>query len=255
MVQIGKQDSAHEVRGDDMRAIRIGIVEDDATCAQQLVDYLNRYQKEFEQKFTVSLFTDGEQLIERYTPTYDILLMDIEMKHLNGIEAARAIRERDSSVVIIFVTAAPQYAISGYEVHALSYLLKPVPWFAFSQEIKRSIDALTTRSNDAILVDSNAKQIRVFLSDIVYIESVRHTIIIHTLEDLITITGTLKELEKQLAEHHFFRSNSCYLVNLKHVTGVQEQDSLMSNGERLRISRPRKKDFINALTTYIGGAR
>ena len=64
------------------------------------------------------------------------------MKEMDGMEAARRIRERDDHVVIVFITAAPQYAISGYEVRALSYLLKPVPWFAFSQELKRSIDAL-----------------------------------------------------------------------------------------------------------------
>lgn len=238
-----------------MRTIRIGIVEDDPACAQLLVDYLNRYQSEFDQEFTVSLFNDGEKLVERYQPTYDILLMDIEMAHMNGIEAARHIRQRDSSVTIIFITAAPQYAISGYEVQALSYILKPVPWFAFSQEIKKSIDAISKRQDDSILIETGAEQIRVMLADIVYFESIRHTIIIHTLEGKLSVTGTLKDFEAKLADRNFFRSNSCYLVNLRHVTGVREQDSVMSNGESLRISRPRKKDFLTALTQYIGGSR
>ena len=237
-----------------MRTIRIGIVEDDPASAQLIVDYLKRYQSEFNQEFTVSLFDDGETLVERYKPTYDILLMDIEMARMNGLQAAKKIRERDDSVVIVFITAAPQYAISGYEVQALSYVLKPVPWFAFSQELKRSIDAVRRRNDDSMLVETGTNQMRVLLSDILYIESIRHTIIIHTFDGKLSITGTLKELETRLAEHDFFRSNSCYLVNLRHVTGVRDQDSVMSNGELLRISRPRKKAFMQALTDYMAGA-
>lgn len=237
-----------------MRTIRIGIVEDDPASAQLIVDYLKRYQSEFNQEFTVSLFDDGETLVERYKPTYDILLMDIEMARMNGLQAAKKIRERDDSVVIVFITAAPQYAISGYEVQALSYVLKPVPWFAFSQELKRSIDAVRRRNDDSMLVETGTNQMRVLLSDILYIESIRHTIIIHTFDGKLSITGTLKELETRLAEHDFFRSNSCYLVNLRHVTGVRDQDSVMSNGKLLRISRPRKKAFMQALTDYMAGA-
>lgn len=237
-----------------MRTIRIGIIEDDPASAQLIVDYLKRYQSEFNQEFTVSLFDDGETLVERYKPTYDILLMDIEMARMNGLQAAKKIRERDDSVVIVFITAAPQYAIGGYEVQALSYVLKPVPWFAFSQELKRSIDAVRRRNDDSMLVETGTNQMRVLLSDILYIESIRHTIIIHTFGGKLSTTGTLKDLESRLNEYNFFRSNSCYLVNLRHVTGVRDQDSVMSNGELLRISRPRKKAFMQALTDYMAGA-
>lgn len=188
-------------------------------------------------------------------PVYDILLLDIEMKEMDGMEAARRIRERDDHVVIVFITAAPQYAISGYEVRALSYLLKPVPWFAFSQELKRSIDALRRNGDDSMLIETGNGQMRLELTDIVYLESIRHTIVIHTLDGKLSINGTLKDMEAKLADHHFFRSNSCYLVNLRHVTGVADQDCVMSNGERLRVSRPRKKTFLAALADFMGGGR
>ena len=238
-----------------MRPIRIGVVEDDPAACQIILDYLNRYQREQGEEFVVSAFNDGATLVDHYTPIYDILLLDIEMKQMDGMTAARRIRERDNDVVIVFVTAAPQYAISGYEVQALSYLLKPVPWFAFSQELKRSIDTVHRRSDNSMLVETGSKQIRVNLTDIVYIESIRHTIIIHTMGGKLSITGTLKELESRLADHDFFRSNSCYLVNLRYVAAVEDQDCVMSNGERLRISRPRKKAFLTALADYMGGAQ
>ncbi|KFI78995.1 LytTR family transcriptional regulator [Bifidobacterium mongoliense DSM 21395] len=168
------------------------------------------------------------------------------------MQAAREIRRQDTHVVIVFITAAPQYAISGYEVQALSYLLKPVPWFAFSQELKRSIAALQRRSADSVLVEAGSNRLRLTFSEIVYAESIRHTIVIHTLGDTISMSGTLKELETQWRGHNFFRSNSCYLVNLRHVNAVEGQECVMSTGERLRISRPRKKAFLSALVNSLG---
>lgn len=238
-----------------MRPIRIGVVEDDPASCQLVVDYLNRYQSEHGEEFVVSVFDDGATLVDHYAPIYDILLLDIEMKRMDGMEAARRVRERDDSVVIVFITAAPQYAISGYEVRALSYLLKPVPWFAFSQEMKRSIDAVRRNTDESLLVETGSKQLRVELAEIVYIESIRHTIVIHTLGGKLSITGTLKELEARLAGSDFFRSNSCYLVNLRYVVAVEDQDCVLSTGERLRISRPRKKAFLAALADYMGGSR
>lgn len=236
-----------------MRNVRIGVVEDDPASCQLVLDYLNRYQQENDEQFTVSVFDDGARIVEKYTPVYDILLLDIEMSEMDGMAAARRIRERDDKVVIVFITAAPQYAISGYEVRALSYLLKPLPWFAFSQELKKSIDMVRRNGDDSMLIETSNGQMRLNLADILYLESIRHTIVIHTLEGKLSINGTLKDMEAKLADHHFFRSNSCYLVNLKHVTGVADQDCVMSNGEQLRVSRPRKKAFLAALTDYMGG--
>lgn len=143
-----------------MRNIRIGVVEDDPASCQLVLDYLNRYQQENGEQFTVSVFDDGARIVEKYAPVYDILLLDIEMKEMDGMAAARRIRERDDNVVIIFITAAPQYAISGYEVRALSYLLKPLPWFAFSQELKKSIDMVRRNGDDSMLIETGKGQMR-----------------------------------------------------------------------------------------------
>ncbi|MBF0940670.1 MAG: LytTR family transcriptional regulator, partial [Schaalia georgiae] len=97
---------------------------------------------------------------------------------------------------------------------------------------------------------------RVPVADIVYVESIKHRLTVHTtVGAAISMVSTLKAMEDRLEGMDFFRSNSCYLVSLRHVRGVADQECLMTNGDRLRVSRPRKKAFMSALAAYAGGIR
>ena len=125
--------------------VRIAVVEDEAVSRHLLADYLARYSEENGGSFEVTYFEDGGAIIGDYKPVYDIILMDIQMTHVDGMTAARAIREVDQEVVLVFITSAAQFAIHGYQVGALSYLMKPLPWFAFSQELSRCLEAVAKR--------------------------------------------------------------------------------------------------------------
>ncbi len=233
---------------------RIGIVEDDPLSVDLIKEYLSRYGKEHNEEFRIDVFTDGNQIVSTYRPIYDILFLDIQMEKMDGIETARHIREVDGSTIIIFITSTPQYAINGYQVGALSYLLKPLPWFAFSQEMDRSMQMLKTKLETTVLFDVGSSKYRLAMKDILYIESIKHNIIVHIANgETLQINSSLKVLEELLEPHGFFRSNSCYLVNMDHVIALEGQDSVMSNNEKLRVSRPRKNAFMAALTDYIAG--
>ncbi|MDI6944679.1 MULTISPECIES: LytR/AlgR family response regulator transcription factor [Microbacterium] len=233
--------------------IRIAVVEDDPGSIDRLLSHLDRFQREHDERFHIGAFHDGADILDDYRPDWDVLLLDIQMERVDGMTAARRIREVDGEVIIVFVTSSPQYAISGYEVDALSYLLKPVSYAAFEQEMERCLVRLRRRERRHLLFSTtDGARHRVDVADIVYLESAKHNVLIHTLETDHTVVATLKAMEAELADEGFHRCNSGYLVNLRHVTGVEGSDCRMRGGARLQISRPRKKDFLAALASYIG---
>lgn len=101
----------------------IALVEDDPGCQAQITDYLERYSQESGEQFKLCVFGDGDNILSSYRAQYDVILMDIQMKFVDGMTAAREIRERDDQVLIIFITSLAAYAVKGYEAdgHSLSY--------------------------------------------------------------------------------------------------------------------------------------
>jgi len=233
--------------------IRIGIVEDDAAYRDTLKGHLARYAQEHSLELDVRAFSDGSELVRGYRPQYDILFLDVEMPGMDGFEVAHRIRDVDTDVIIIFVTNMGQFAIRGFEVDALSYLVKPVTYFAFAQELARSLARLHQRAARAVVITARDTVLRLDPAEIVYVEAVRQRITIHGLSWQRTFSGTLKALEEQLADVGFFRSNNCYLVNLRHVISVEQGASVMVGGEALQVSRPRKKAFLEALAAHVDG--
>ena len=118
--------------------IRVAIIEDDAEVQGVLQEYVRRYTRQYGTEFEVTVFADGVDILEDYRAVYDIIFLDVEMKHLDGMTTAERIRKMDADVILIFITNMAQYAIRGYSVGALDYVLKPVPYFAFSEQLKKA---------------------------------------------------------------------------------------------------------------------
>lgn len=233
------------------KMIKIAIVEDESMYANQLKDYLEQYEKENGEAFEITMYGDGDEIVHKYKAQFDIILMDVEMKFMDGMSAAEEIRRMDTEVVIIFITNMAQYAIRGYAVDALDYVLKPVSYFAFSQRLSRAIGRMKKREQKIISVNIKGGTVRLDVANIYYIESQGHNLIFHTSSGDYESTGTMKEVEDKLGVMNFFRGNKGYLINLAHVEGVQD-GCAMVKGARLILSRSRKKEFMEALTRYWG---
>ena len=153
--------------------------------------------------------------------------------------------------MIIFITNMAQYAIRGYAVDALDYVLKPVSYFAFSQRLNRAISRMKKRKTKIIMVNMKGGMVRINVANIYYIESQGHTLILHTILGNYETTGKMKEMEEKLSEMNFCRGNKGYLINLQHVDRIQDGCALVK-GENLTLSRARRKVFMEALTRYWG---
>lgn len=230
--------------------VKIAITEDEREYRELLKKYLERYQQETGRTMELDFYTDGDGLVEAYQMQYDIILMDIQMRFMDGISAAKEIRKKDPEVVIIFITNMDQYATKGYEVDALDYILKPVDYFMFSQKLERAILRMQNRNAKYIMIDIKGGMKKIDLNQVLYIESQGHKILFHTLSECIQAGGTMKEYEEGLEKYDFSRCNKGYLVNLKYVDGISDGCAEVGE-ERLAIGRTRKNQFMEALTNYM----
>jgi DNA-binding LytR/AlgR family response regulator len=233
--------------------IRIAIVEDEERFVTQLHTYLTQYAKEHELEISVEIFRDGAEIIEEFQPIYDVIFLDVAMPKCNGMQAAKKIREKDSKVVLVFVTSMAQYAIHGYEVGALDFILKPLSYETFEMKFARAIRRMDTQMEQPVLLHLSDRVKRLSVRQIYYVEIINRMLHYHTDEGEYTVRGTLQEAARMLEPHHFAKCNHWYLVNLRHVTEVQKE-SVTVAGHQLAISRRNKTAFLTALTEFVGGA-
>lgn len=233
--------------------LHIAVVEDEDLYAGQIEDYLRQYSRERGILIRTERFRDGDEIAEDYKGGFDIILMDIQMQFMDGMTAAEQIRKMDQKVVIMFITNMTEYAIRGYEVAAIDYVVKPVEYISFARKMDRAASMVKTGHN-YLSVQTEGGLRKLDLERIMYVEVRDHTMIYHTETEDIQAKGrsSMKEVEEAIAPYGFFRCSNCALVNLKWVDGVK--DGLCTVGtETVPVSRTRKKAFMNALVQYING--
>lgn len=232
--------------------LQIAVVEDEELYLQQMQDFIRRYGEESGEEIEVSAFRDGTEILRHYRPIYDIIFLDIEMPGTDGMSAAQEIRKFDGDVVLLFVTNMAQYAIEGYSVGALDFVLKPVNYTTFALKFRRAISQARQRERGQVLLALHEGIKRLDTRQIYYVEVQNRMLQYHTDEGIFSLRGTMQSAEKELSPHHFVRCNHWYLVNLRHVTEIRK-DTVLVAGDELEISRRSKTAFLTALTNYMGG--
>jgi DNA-binding LytR/AlgR family response regulator len=174
------------------------------------------------------------------------------MGEKDGLETAREIRGKDAEVVIFFITNIAQMAIQGYEVRAMDFLLKPINYNSFSMKMRTAVNMINSRKSRSIVLTVPGGFQKFSTEQLNYAEVNGHYLYYHTKLGVFKQKASMKELEDKLEGLSFKRCNNCYLVNMKYVDGVQK-DEIRIAGEWLKISRPKKKEFLQALVNYLGG--
>lgn len=229
--------------------IRIAIVEDCDADAEAVEVCLEKLAKESGETFHTEHFRHAELFLTNYKPIYDIVLMDIEMPGMNGMKASQRLRLVDKDVVIIFITNMRQYAVKGYEVGALDFIVKPVTYYAFRIKMTRALSVVRKLQKDVIAISTKQGMVRLSVADIDYIEVFGHNIRYKTSEGDFEARSSLAETEKIFEKYGFLRCNNCFLVNPRNIKRVSGS-VIYIGGDEISISRPRRKEFLEALADY-----
>lgn len=229
----------------------VAIVDDEQEEVNNLCTQLKRYFDENGGEYTVAIFNDGANLLKSYSPVYDVIFLDIQMNQVNGVRTAQKIRTTDKRTVIIFVTRMAKYAASGYDIGVNNFIVKPVTYDIFAFKMKKALAQVEYNKDKFIRIEQNGSFISLQESEILYVEIQQHYIYYHTQNGTYKTWGTLKQVKEALSKNQFKECNRCYLVNLRHVTGVDQNEVIVA-GTRLLISRNKKKDFLETIAAFWG---
>ena len=181
---------------------------------------------------------------------YDILIFDIQMKNMNGMELAKTLRKRGCEAVIIFITGVPDYAIEGYEVGAVRYILKPVKAEVLNGLLDSVWAERQKKAEDYFVLGQGADLEKISFEKIIYIEARGHYVFLKGTDFEREWKAGFSETTAAFEGKNFFCLRRGLLVNLKHVKRITRIDCQLDNGEILPVARGVYKDLNNAFINY-----
>ncbi len=230
--------------------VKFAFVDNEKDQLRLLKEYCQRFEKESGQFLKCVFYENAFDFLEEYAGDYDAVFLDIDMPQMDGMTAAAHLRKIDKKTILVFITNWTKYALEGYKVDAMDYILKPVSYFNFSLELKK-IMSRCKENEDYLWIHTRSCTKRLPAREIVYISIFNHDVSVRTLEEEYTFRGTLKEIGTKLNPGLFARCHNCYVVNLAHVTEIRDGFAILDSRFKVEIARSRRKEFLDALTSYI----
>ena len=233
----------------------IVICEDNNEDRKTLYQFVNRFFEEINCPVNIATFKTGDDFLnEPNRLSTKIVFLDIYMPGTGGIDIAKKIRETDNEMVIIFTTNSSDHGLDSYSVYALQYLVKPLN-YAQVKEVMTRASALFADLLRSIEVISNRLTVKILIRDIMKIEVFDHACYIHTVNETIKSYCSLDVIEKQLEGSSFLRSHRSFLVNMRYIEDVVDNEFILKKGVSVPIRRNDKmgvkqkhRDYLFSLT-------
>ena len=231
--------------------MKIAIVDDEAKEQEIIAKYIGEWAQAEKELVEFVRFDSSESFLFSWEDAkdYALLVLDIEMGEISGLELAKKIRFEDKKIPIIFVTGYEEYIQYGYDVSALHYLIKPVNKEKLFQALgKLSEQEETVRS---LILNAENEVRRIQMNQVLYVEAAGHGSIMHTVDEVIRLKASFGEIEKQvLPMGEAVKCHRAYLVNLRFVSAIQNANLILDNGEKLPIARSRMKHMQHEFLRY-----
>lgn len=234
---------------------RVAICEDDAAMRSYEKELVSGWAKVKGHKAAVDVYASAEQYLFAMEDEleYDLLILDIQMGELNGIELATKLRDNGVGAQILFLTGVPDYALEGYEVGAVRYLMKPIKEKEFLSLLDALYEKTMTERRDFFLIEQGTSVCRIGLSDIIYLEAKGHYICMRTVREELEWKAAFSSVAEQLGNEDFFLLKRGLLVNLEHVEKITRSECILDLGAALPVARERYKDLNKAFIMYYKG--
>ena len=216
---------------------KIAICDDSDVDRQYVLNMVNHWASSANHMLHTDTFTSAENFLFHYADEsdYDILLLDIEMGAMNGVDLAKTIRKINDTVQIVFITGFPDFIAEGYEVSALHYLMKPVSEEKLRTVLDKAISNLK-KAEKRLCITFDRQTDYIPLSQITYIEAQKQYVMIYTDGKAYRMKSSLADAEKQLDEY-FFKCQRSFIVNLRYVKRINGDCVVLKNDEVIPISR------------------
>ena len=228
--------------------IRIAIVDDEKVIREQIKKLVEKKQIDCE----IDTYGTGEDLLKADS-VYDIIFLDIQMDGMNGIDTARALRQKADNTVLIFITSVKEYVFDAFDVATFHYLIKPIEENKFWEVCDRAVLEVTKKKQNPsgqIFIKTRSQSITLEQSDVLYIESRAKKVEIHTKTNIVEAYAAISELEKQLVGS-FYRCHRGYLVNMAFIAGYENDSITLNNGETIILSKDKYSEFVKVYMRYL----
>ena len=231
--------------------LKIAICDDDSSQREFLSGIASSWAGKTRRLAEIRKYADAKAFLFDYDEEkdFDILLLDVEMPGMSGVELAKEIRQENKSLQIIFITGYYEYFSDGFDVSALHYLLKPVDDAKLCPVLDRAAYNLSFRQRCGLVADKDGS-VKVPLADIIYIESENVYIAVHTLQEVYRMRMALSRFSEQL-DQTFFKAHRSFVVNLNYIQKITRSQITMANGDSLPLRRGLYGDIYSALARYL----
>ncbi len=198
----------------------------------------------------ISQFASGEELL-KCDRSIDILFLDIQMKDIDGMEAARKLRSRGFKGVVIFITVLKEMVFQSFEVQAYDYLIKPVESSHFEKTMERLLASMRNAGESRLLVQKGYETSIILFEEIVFCEIMDRKVYIHLeSSEVIDYYDRIEKLETKL-DSRFYRCHRSFIINLQYLKSFKNGTAYMENGKEIPVSRLRSKEFSNVILQYM----